>query len=68
MASRKFKITGVSYDKNRDNKDFFREDAPPEIMALAENLNDRTSPLWDKAMKYAIEPEFVYAIRRIQIS
>ena len=68
VACRKFTITGVSYDKNRDNKDFFRKDAPPEIMALAENLNDRTSPLWDKALKYAIEPEFVYEIRRIQIS
>lgn len=68
VAGRKFKITGVSYDKNRDNKDFFREDAPPEIRALAENLNDRTNPLWDRAVKYAIEPEFVYEIRRIQIS
>ncbi len=67
VACRKFKITGVSYDKNRNNKDFFREDAPPEIRALAENLNDRTSPLWDKAMQYAIEQEFFYEIRRIQI-
>ena len=47
-ASRKFKITGISYDKNRGNKDFFRKDAPPEIMALANNLNDRTNPLWNK--------------------
>jgi hypothetical protein len=68
MPCRKFKITGVSYDKNRNNKDFFRGDAPPEIKALTENLGDRTSPLWDKAMKYAIEPEFVYEIRKIQIS
>ena len=68
VSCRKFKITGVSYDKNRDSKAFFRKDAPPDLMALAENLNDRTSPLWDKAMKYAIEPEFVYKIRRIQIS
>ena len=68
VSCRKFKITGVSYDKCRNNKDFFREDAPPEIRALAENLNDRTSPLWDNAMKYALEPEFVYEIRRIHIS
>ena len=68
VVGRKFEITGVSYEKNRDNKEFFRDDAPPEIRALAENLNDRTNPLWDKAMKFAIEPEFVYEIRRIQIS
>ncbi len=40
-----FKITGVSYDKNRGNKNYFRADAPPEIKALARNLNDRTNPL-----------------------
>jgi len=68
VACRKFKISGVSYDKNRDQKDFFREDAPPEIRALAENPSDRTNPLWDKAMQYAVPPEFVYEIRRIQIS
>lgn len=65
--SQKFKITGVSYDRNLSNKDFFREDAPPEIKALANNLNDRTNPLWDQAMEYAIGPEFVYEIRSIQI-
>lgn len=67
-APRKFKITGVSYDKNRSKKDFFREDAPPEIKALANNLNDRTNPLWDRALKYANKPEFVYKIKKIQIN
>jgi len=67
VVSRKFKITGVSYDKNRSNKDFFREDAPAEIKALANNLNDRTNPLWDKALQYANEPEFVYEIRKLYI-
>lgn len=60
----RFEITGVSYDRNRDNKDFFRDDAPPEIKALANNLNDRTDPLWDKAHQYANLPEFVYEIRK----
>ena len=68
MASRKFKITGKIYDKNRSNKDFFREDAPPEIMALANNLHDRTNPLWDKALRYANKPEFVYEIKKVCIN
>jgi hypothetical protein len=68
IAPRKFKITGVSYNKNRSNKDFFREDAPPEIKALANNLNDRTNPLWDRALKYANKPEFVYEIKKIYIN
>ncbi|HLM53810.1 MAG TPA: hypothetical protein VK325_09555, partial [Pseudoxanthomonas sp.] len=29
----KFEITGISYDRNRDNKNFFQDDAPPEIKA-----------------------------------
>ncbi|MCX7109353.1 MAG: hypothetical protein NTX45_04290 [Proteobacteria bacterium] len=68
IASRKFKVTGISYDKNRSNKDFFREDAPPEIKALANNLYDRTNPLWDKAMQYVNKPEFVYEIKKISIN
>lgn len=63
----KFEITGVSYDKNRGNKNFFREDTPPEIMALANNLYDRTDPLWDKAMQYANAPEFVYEVRKAKV-
>lgn len=63
----KFEITGVSYDKNRDSKSFFRDDAPPEIKALANNLYDRTNPLWDKAMQYVNAPEFVYEVRRARI-
>jgi len=68
VASRKFKITGVSYDKNRGTKNFFREDAPPEIKALANNLYDRTNPLWDKALRYANKPEFVYEIKSICVN
>ena len=67
VAASKFKITGVSYDKNRDAKDYFRDDAPPEIKALAKNLHDRTNPLWGKAMQYVNKPEFVYKIKKISI-
>lgn len=67
VAAPKFKITGVSYDINRDNKNYFRDDAPPEIKALANNLYDRTNPLWGKAMKYVNEPEFVYKIKQVSI-
>lgn len=63
----KFEITGVSYDKNRNNKDYFREDAPQEIKALANNLHDRTDPLWDKAVQYVNGPEFVYEVRQARI-
>lgn len=68
IAPRKFKITGVSYDKNRDISCFFREDAPPEIKALAKNISDRTNPLWDSALKYANKPEFVYKIKRVYLA
>lgn len=63
----KFEITGVSYDKNKDNKSYFREDAPLEIKALARNLSDRTNPLWDKAAQYVIEPEFIYEVRQARV-
>jgi hypothetical protein len=67
VAVSKFKITGVSYDKNRNNKNYFRDDAPPEIKALAKNLSNRTDPLWDKAMKYVNKPEFVYKIKQVNV-
>lgn len=66
VAPTKFKITGVSYDKNRGNKNFFRDDAPTEIKALANNLYDRTNPLWDEALSYCNKPEFVYKICNIR--
>lgn len=68
VASRKFKILGLNYDKNRSNKDFFREDAPPEIKALADNLRDRTNPLWDEVLQYVKKPEFVYEIKKVYIN
>lgn len=63
----KFKIAGISFDRNRGNHNFFKEDAPAEIKALAKNLNDRTDPLWDIALKYANRPEFVYKIKYINL-
>lgn len=62
-----FEVTGVSYDRNRGNSNFFRDDAPAEIKALAANLYDRTDPLWGKAMKYAKAPDFVYEIRKARV-
>ena len=62
-----FKITGVSYDKNRNNKNYFRDDTPLEIKALAKDLNNRTNPLWDRAMKYINKSEFIYKIKHIHI-
>lgn len=63
-----FKITGVSYDKNKNNKNYFSDDAPLEIKTLAKDLNNRTNPLWDRAVQYINKPEFVYKIKQIHIS
>ncbi|WP_448482218.1 hypothetical protein [Pseudoxanthomonas mexicana] len=62
-----FEIQGHTYDKNRDSSGFFRDDAPPEIKALANNLYDRTDPLWDDAMQYINAPEFVYEVCKARI-
>lgn len=63
----KFEITGVSYDKNKGKKGYFRDNTPDEIKALEKNLNDRTNPLWDRAVHYINEPEFVYEVRQVRI-
>lgn len=68
VEATRFRITGVSYDKNRSSNSYFRDDAPPEIKALAENLHGRTSPLWDRAAPYVNKPEFVYEIRQVRIT
>jgi len=67
VAPSKFKITGVSYPKNRCEDNYFRDDAPPEIKALAKDLHDRTNPLWGKAMQYVDEQEFVYKVKQVSI-
>ena len=67
LSPLKFEVKGVSYDKNAGSNGYFKEDAPPEIRALADNLNDRTNPLWDKAWEYVTEPEFVYEVRQARV-
>ena len=64
----KFEITGVRYDRNRNNRGYFRDDAPQEIKALANNLNDRTNSLWDQAMQYVNAPDFVYEVSQARIT
>jgi hypothetical protein len=67
VVASEFKVTGVSYPKILCEDNYFRDDAPPEIKALARDLRDRTNPLWDKAMQYVDEQEFVYEIRQVSI-
>lgn len=59
---KEFLICGVSYPKKKRLLDinpekFFRPDAPSEIRALANDLSDRTDPLWDKALAW-VSPEY----------
>lgn len=63
----KFEVAGISYDRSRGSTGFFRDDAPPQIKALALNLYDRTDPLWDAAMQYIRAPDFVYEIRKAKV-
>jgi hypothetical protein len=67
IAPLKFEVKGISYDKNEGSTGYFRDDAPPEIKALADNLLDRTNPLWDSAMQYINAPEFVYEVRQARV-
>lgn len=67
MAATEFKILGVGYDKNRNNKKCFRDGTPPKIMALAANPNDRTDPLWYTAVLYLVGPECVYESKKVDI-
>lgn len=56
-------IEGVKYPLKQN---FFREDAPPEIKTLERNLSDRTSPLWDVAIKYVRPKKWGFRIKRIR--
>lgn len=67
LSPLKFSIKGVRFDKNKGNKNYFCDDAPPEIKALEKNLSIRTDPLWDCAMQYINKPEFVYKIKGIRL-
>lgn len=46
-------------------EEFFVDDAPTEIKALAANLADRTDPLWDVALEYARKPRWAYSVKRV---
>ncbi len=63
----KFEVVGISYDRSQRSSGFFRDDAPPQIKALALNLYERTDPLWDEAMQYIRAPDFVYEIRKAKV-
>ncbi|MBQ7704239.1 MAG: hypothetical protein IJT73_02240 [Selenomonadaceae bacterium] len=48
--------------------EYFIKDAPEEIKALAKNLNDKTDPLWDIAIKYINnEKEYFYEYKLISV-
>lgn len=74
----RYRIDGVSFPRHKpgtrmeppDPATFFTGDAPPEIKALADNLSDRTDPLWDEAMKYVRDApgdgdDYGFRIRRV---
>jgi hypothetical protein len=61
----KYLIQGVKYNSTKGN-DYFIDTAPSEIKDLAKDLNDRTNPLWDKALQYARKPNYVFTIKQIQ--
>ena len=64
----RFKVTGIVFVRLRTDKNFFRDDAPPEIKALADNLNIRTNPLWDRAVNYINGPELVYRAKLVYLN
>ncbi len=48
--------------------EFFVPNAPDEIKALAKNLNDRTDPLWDIAVKYISHDEkYFYEYKLVDV-
>jgi hypothetical protein len=57
MKQRERGVEGPTYEIKgkktpKKNKSIFVEDAPDEIKELEKDLNDFTSPLWNKAHKY----------------
>lgn len=76
-AQRAKNIQGVKYSlkgvrkkfKNPNYTDeYFTKDAPEEIKALANNLNDKTDPLWDIAVKYINnEEEYFYEYKLVSV-
>ena len=64
IKGKRFVMRGVSYPKK--NKKFFIDSAPPEIKKLADNINDRTDPLWEKASNYIDNKTFVYELKSVK--
>lgn len=60
----KFIITGIKYNANK-NKSFFVDAAPPEIKELEKNVNDRTDPRWDYALRYRRPEKWIFKIKSI---
>lgn len=61
----RFEIKGTTHESCK--KGFFADNAPKEIKALEKNLQNRTNPLWDIALKYANKPKFVCKIKDVKI-
>ena len=62
---KKYIIDAVSYRLKITPENYFVDSAPPAIKALAANLNDRRSFLWNEALKYVRNP-YVFKIRSIK--
>lgn len=58
-----FEVYGVRYNA----AGFFKDDAPEEIKALEKNLNDRTNPLWDRAVAFFAYPSYRYKVKSVKI-
>lgn len=56
----------VIYGKKNKSNSMFVDDAPDEIKALENNPNDRTNPLWDRAVKYMKEDRWIFRIKGIK--
>ena len=65
VKGKKYIIDAVRYRLKINSKNYFVDSAPSEIKALAKNLNDRTDPLWEKALKYTRNP-YVFKIMSIK--
>ena len=60
-----FNIEGFLLEPPKGSN-YFRDDAPPEIKALANNINDRTNPLWDIAIRYTKVPKNAFRLKSKQ--
>jgi hypothetical protein len=71
ITGEKYKISGELYLNRSPRPPYFIKSAPDKIKALANDLDDHSSPLWDKAYQYFNADylnyeEFLYKIRKIE--